>query len=61
MIILALGDVTFPLFNRFALDEFISAGRYLDRIPLFASLYVLLVIIQTTMVYLFIKQAGKIE
>jgi ATP-binding cassette, subfamily B, bacterial len=61
MVTLALGDVIFPLFNRFALDEFISAGRYLDRIPLFASLYVMLIVVQTFMVYLFIKQAGKIE
>lgn len=61
MIILALGDVLFPLFNRFALDEFIGARRFINYIPLFALLYVALIVIQTLMVYLFIKQAGKIE
>lgn len=61
MVTLALGDVIFPLFNRFALDEFISAQRYIKYIPLFALLYVTLIVVQTTMVYLFIKQAGKIE
>ncbi len=61
MVTLALGDVIFPLFNRFALDEFITAQRYIKYIPLFALLYVTLIVVQTTMVYLFIKQAGKIE
>ncbi len=61
MVTLALGDVIFPLFNRFALDEFITAQRFIKYIPLFALLYVTLIVVQTTMVYLFIKQAGKIE
>jgi ATP-binding cassette, subfamily B, bacterial len=61
MVTLAIGDVLFPLFNRFALDEFIGARRYLDKISLFALAYVFLIVMQTTMVYLFIKQAGKIE
>lgn len=61
MIVLALGDVIFPLFNRFALDEFIVAQRFINYIPIFALAYVALIILQTLMVYLFIKQAGKIE
>lgn len=61
MIVLALGDVIFPLFNRFALDEFIVSQRFVAYIPIFALAYVALVILQTLMVYLFIKQAGKIE
>ena len=61
MIALAIGDLLFPLMNRFAIDEFIIAERSLSALPLFGILYFLLVVFQALVIYLFIKRAGKIE
>ncbi len=61
MIMLAIGDVLFPLLNRFAIDEFIIAGRQLDVLPMFGGAYLILVIVQSLVVYGFIRMAGKIE
>ncbi len=61
MIALAIGDLLFPLMNRFAIDEFIIAERSLSALPLFGTLYFLLVVFQALVIYLFIKRAGKIE
>jgi ATP-binding cassette, subfamily B, bacterial len=61
MIVLALVDLSFPLMNRFAIDEFIIAERSLSSLPLFGIIYFVLVVLQSIVVYGFIRQAGKIE
>lgn len=61
MITLAIGDVIFPLLNRFAIDEFIIAERKLSLLPWFTLLYFTLVLVQSVLVYGFIRNAGKIE
>lgn len=61
MITLAIGDLLFPLLNRFAIDEFIIGGRQLDLLPWFGLVYFILVIAQSALVYGFIRNAGKIE
>ncbi len=61
MIALAIGDLLFPLMNRFAIDEFIIAERSLSILPTFGFIYFMLVLFQALVIYLFIKRAGKIE
>lgn len=61
MIALAIGDVLFPLLNRFAIDEFIIGNRSTNYIPYFIGVYGTLVVVQSVVVYGFIRTAGKIE
>ena len=61
MIVLALGDVMFPLLNRIAIDHFIIGQTNLNWLPYFIGGYVVMIIVQAFMVYGFIDRAGVIE
>lgn len=61
MVVLAIGDVIFPLLNRIAIDHFIIAGASRAKLPIFIISYLVLIVVQTLMVYGFIDRAGIIE
>ena len=63
---LAGTDVIYPLIARFAIDDIINpnieAGTQdLSKIPLFIGIYLVFMVVQATLVYLFILFAGKIQ
>ena len=66
IIMVVLGAVTticdslFPLFNRYAIDNFI-ANKTLDMLTVFIILYVILLLIQTISGYISTKICGRIE
>ncbi len=53
-------DSLFPLFNRYAIDNFIGKGT-LDGLGIFTVLYVALLILQTIATFISTKICGKIE
>jgi len=53
-------DSTFPMFTRYAVDNFI-ANKSFDGLPIFALLYVLAIAILSLIIFLFIKYAGELE
>ena len=57
---LAIGDTILPLFNRYAMDNFIAKGSIDGLIP-FIGLYLILIALFALFVYSFIKYAGYIE
>lgn len=57
----ALGDVTFPLLNKFAIDYFVTGGGTQTEIIWFAVIYFGLIVFQAFNVFGFIRQAGKVE
>jgi len=57
---LAIGDAILPLFNRYAMDNFISKGS-IDGLAPFAIIYMLLIVFFAVFVFGFIKYAGTIE
>ncbi|MBU1144943.1 MAG: ABC transporter ATP-binding protein/permease [Firmicutes bacterium] len=66
MSVLAATDVIYPYISKFAIDDIIkpnidSGVADLSKLPLFIGLYVIFMIIQATMVYLFILLAGKVQ
>ncbi|MBU0997215.1 MAG: ABC transporter ATP-binding protein/permease [Firmicutes bacterium] len=66
MIVLASTDVIYPYISKFAIDGIINpnleAGtRDLSQLGYFIILYVIFMVIQATMVYLFIIFAGKVQ
>jgi len=60
MIVLAATDVMIPYLTSFAIDNFIKENT-LDGFSYFAMIYGVAVIVISGTVYLFIKEAGKIE
>ena len=66
IIMIALGaftticDSIFPLFNRYAIDNFVGR-QTLDRLKIFILLYIVLLIMQTACTYISTKLCGKIE
>lgn len=60
MMILAAIDAGMPLLTKFAIDNFIEKNT-LDGFPYFIAVYALSVVSISITVYLFIKEAGKIE
>ncbi len=60
MIILAVTDAGIPLLTKYAIDEFIGKNT-LEGFPYFVAIYTAAVLIISGVVYLFIKEAGKIE
>ncbi len=63
---LAATDVVYPLIARFAIDKIIQpnieAGLDdLSKIPLFIGIYLGFMVVQATLVYLFILYAGKVQ
>jgi len=66
MFILAATDVVYPYISKFAIDDIInpnieSGVADLSKLKLFILLYVVFMIIQALMVFLFIIQAGRIQ
>ena len=66
MSILAGTDVVYPLISRFAIDKIITpnidAGTQdLSKIPLFIGIYLVFMVVQAVLVYLFILFAGKVQ
>ncbi len=60
MIILAIIEVTFPIMTKYAIDNFVIPQR-LEGLSIFALLYILLVILQSFVVWIFIAEAGKVD
>ncbi|MCG8538638.1 MAG: ABC transporter ATP-binding protein/permease [Clostridia bacterium] len=60
MIILAIIEVTFPIMTKYAIDNFVIPER-LEGLSIFALLYILLVILQSFVVWIFIAEAGKVD
>jgi ATP-binding cassette subfamily B protein len=61
MITIASIDVAFPMFNRYALDNFVNTNGSTDSLWTFAALYFGMITVQGLVVFFFIQQAGKIE
>ncbi len=66
MAILALTDVVYPYISKFAIDDIInpniaSGNADLSKLSIFIGLYIVFMVIQATMVFLFIIFAGKIQ
>ncbi len=66
MMVLALTDVMYPYISKFAIDEIITpnveAGtQNLSNLKIFIIIYAVFMVVQATMVYLFIIFAGKIQ
>lgn len=59
-ILSSLADTIYPMFNSYALDNFV-AGRTLEGLPKFIGLYLLLMVLQEMDNYYCLYQCGKIE
>lgn len=59
MIGVAAVDAILPLMTKYAIDKFITPGTY-DGIVWFGIVYLFLIIVQVTNIYVFIRLAGKI-
>ncbi len=57
---LAITDVSYPLINRFAIDNIIATGS-LELLPIFIGLFGIYVVTIATLVFTFIYNAGKIQ
>jgi ATP-binding cassette subfamily B protein len=60
MIMLAVIDVGLPTMTAYAIDNYVVAGT-LDGFPYFVAIYTAAFLLLSLLVYLFIKEAGKIE
>ncbi len=60
VIMLAIGDVIYPLINRYAIDTII-ANRDLSLLPRFIAIFLLYITLQSLMVFIFIIYAGKVQ
>lgn len=60
MIALAVVDAGIPLLTKYAIDYYIT-GNTLNGLPYFIAIYATIIIGISIIVYLFIKEAGKIE
>ncbi len=56
----ALVDISYPLMQKYAIDNFAVAGNT-SGIPVFGIMYALLVLVQAASVMIFITVAGKLE
>ncbi len=66
MLVLAATDVIYPYIARFTIDDIITPNivndtQDLSKLKLFISLYLVFMVIQASMVFLFIRYAGKIQ
>lgn len=66
MSILAATDVIYPYISKFALDDIINANidagtQDLSKLKYFILFYLVFMVIQATMVFLFIRFAGKVQ
>ena len=60
LLVVACVDLAYPQLTRFAIDYFI-AGNTTEGIGLFAAVYAIVVILQGTGVFFFVRGAGKLE
>ncbi len=60
MIMLAVNDVLFPLFTRYAINNFVEQQNLSSLTP-FIALYIGLIVLQSIIVFFFIHNSGKIE
>ena len=60
LLVVACVDLAYPQLTRFAIDYFIT-GKTTEGIGLFAAVYALVVILQGTGVFFFVRGAGKLE
>ncbi len=60
-LIVALGDVIFPLMNQYAINVIIPAGADSKALWGFIAVFALLIVIVSIAVYGFIRQGGKVE
>lgn len=58
---IAILDVAFPYMNKIAIDYFVGNGVIDYKLTIFAIVFIVGIIIQAAIVYLFFLQAGKIE
>lgn len=66
MLVLATTDVIYPYITRFTIDDIITPNivngtQDLSKLKLFVGLYFVFMVIQASMVFLFIRYAGKIQ
>jgi len=60
MITLAIVDVAFPMMTKYAIDTFVVPKK-LDGLKTFSLWYILLVVFQAIVVWVFISEAGKVD
>lgn len=60
LLCVALVDIAYPLFNKYAIDHFITPGT-LDGLGWFFAAYVLAIALQSVGVMCFVSGAGKLE
>ena len=60
MIVVSAIDIVYPLLSKYAIDNFVEAGR-LDGLWVFALVYLGFIAIQSTGVFLFVTGASKLE
>ena len=60
LLCVALVDIAYPLFNKYAIDHFITPGTT-DGLGLFFAAYILAVVFQSAGVMCFVSGAGKLE
>lgn len=60
VIVLALTDLSFPMFQKYAIDHYIVEGDT-SNILVFGLLYLAFVLLTSFVIYLFIHLAGKVE
>lgn len=59
-IVVAAGDIIYPLLSRYAIDDIIP-GSHTERILPFALVYLANIVVQASCVLMFIKCSGKLE
>ncbi len=57
---LAAADVGYPLINRYAIDKIILPGD-IDKLPIFIGIFITYILIQSSLVYVFIVNAGRVQ
>ncbi len=57
---LAAADVGYPLINRYAIDKIIIPGD-IEKLPIFIGIFITYIIIQSSLVYVFIVNAGRVQ
>lgn len=59
--LLSVTDLIMPLMNRFAIDTYVIDHTDTGSIPVFIIIYVILIILQCFLVYMFFRLAARIE
>lgn len=59
--ILAVTDVIMPLLNRYALNTYVDDRTGADTLTVFILVYVMMILAQCLLVYLFFRLAARVE